>query len=505
MEQLKFQLSKLARTTKPNMKTEWRLLSDNEPIELTFEELIVAVGEWGHSFCHAVFTDDIRYAHFESSQLIVLDFDNKEQVFHPAKALERLQQIDLDCNGIYMTLSDPTDSSNLTEDELLNTVERYRMIFILDRPVEKLFIFLHMLQQLYAIFPEADKCHATQIWAGGKGVIYKNEDFRLTPMLLVNVIQNMDTEGMCSKRRTKKFEDKIRALPDEVLQMEDAIQENPRVPKTTDCNSNILHYAGKRTTPIRGFDWEAARMECKLLDDFLGVKRKIYHYELFGLYTALKRIEGGRKRWRNSVRENSLIDDQKIETIGTWIDKFEEYGGYKWEWRLESYVPVNDPALLKFHRLTDIHFGRQGAARKISDHYHVPLKDAELSFKHLFREAKSEIGNGVYIFKCATGLGKSEELMHTNLDGCIVAVPTHKLKDELSQRMTTAKIKHIVIPELPSELPEGIQKKYDAYLAAGFFNYANGYLRSLKTEKLVKLGVPLKEATSLSLELNNGS
>lgn len=261
MEQLKFQLSKLARTTKPNMKTEWRLLSDKEPIELTFEELIVAVGEWGHSFCHAVFTDDIRYANFESSQLIVLDFDNKEQVFHPAKALERLQQIDLDCNGIYMTLSDPTDPSNLTQDELLNTVERYRMIFILDRPVEKLFIFLHMLKQLYSIFPEADRCHATQIWAGGKGVIYKNEDFRLTPMLLVNVIQNMDTEGMCSKRRTKKFEDKIRALPDEVLQMEDAIQENPRVPKTTDCNSNILHSAEKRTTPIRGFDWEAARIE----------------------------------------------------------------------------------------------------------------------------------------------------------------------------------------------------------------------------------------------------
>lgn len=231
------------------------------------------------------------------------------------------------------------------------------------------------------------------------------------------------------------------------------------------------------------------------------MKRKICHYELFGLYTALKRIEGGRKRWRNSVRENPLINDEKIETVGTWIDKFEEYGGYKWEWRLESYVPANDPALLKFHRLTDIHFGRQGAARKISDHYHVPLKDAELSFKHLFREAKSEIGNGIYIFKCATGLGKSEELMHTNLDGCIVAVPTHKLKDELSQRMTTAKIKHIVIPELPSELPEGIQKKYDAYMAAGFFNYANGYLRSLKTEKLVELGVPLKEATSLSLEL----
>ena len=500
MEQFKLTVTRFPRTKKPNITNEWFELSDVFASELTFEEFTTLIGECGHSFTHAVCDGDIRYKHFQFSQLLVLDIDNKKQVFHPAQALERLRMHGLQCNAIYVTFNNPTDPS-LPDEEQLEVVERYRMIFILDNPVENIDLFKQLLKHMYALFPEADRCHATQVWAGGKHVIYRNPDFRLVPMDLIHVTHLKETESVKSKRKTKKFTEKIAALPQAIFHQGKKNANDSNVPKNANCNTSLIQPAEIGTSPVRNFNWGAARSQSKLLDDFLGAKRKVLHYELFGLYTAMKRIEGGRKLWRECITQNPEINDDKIIEIGSWIDKWEELGRVSWEKPLQYYVPEDDPVSRKYYRLTDIHFSRQKEARQIESQYHMPLPDAQWAFRYMFHEVKGEIGKGVYVFKCATGLGKTEELMRIKLDECVIAVPTHRLKEELSRRMKAAGIRHVTIPELPSGLPVSIQQKYEAFLAVGSFNYAAGYLRSLDTDKLVEAGLPLEEAKSLDIQL----
>lgn len=69
--------------------------------------------------------------------------------------------------------------------------------------------------------------------------------------------------------------------------------------------------------PIRNFDWEKARLEFKLLDDFLSMNIKIYHSELLGLYSGMRRIEGGAKNGRKLFKIiNQLMREKNISQIG---------------------------------------------------------------------------------------------------------------------------------------------------------------------------------------------
>lgn len=482
------------------MSEVWYELSNVEIGEWTFEEFTTLIGDWGHCFSHGVFDGAIRYANFDSSQLVVLDFDTTKNPFHPSQALERLQQFGLDCNVIYVTLSDSTDLAQSDED-LLKKVLRYRMIFILEKPIIRLYLLDYILKQLYFLFPEADnQCHAAQCWAGGKRVIYRNPDSRLLPLLVYNVCHTMETSHMTSKRRIGKMSDKIAALPNELVQLADPY--NPHdVPNDPSGKEISLQVGKKGTSPIRNFNWGKARLECKLLDDFLGVSRKIEHKELYGLYLAMKRIEGGKKLWKTAVSQNPDISSEKLTTIAHWTDNFEKTHNIRWERPLKEYAPADDPSRSKYVRLTDIHFHNRSRVRKIHEFHHIPLSDAEAALKHKLNEVKGEPGKGIYIFKCATGLGKTREITSGKLDGYIISTPTHKLKEELSNRMKDAGIEHIVIPALPDNIPDVILKKYSALLAIGSFNHAAGYLRGLTTDQMICMGIPLQDANDLHLDL----
>jgi hypothetical protein len=487
LEKVLLKISKNSRESKPNLIEEWHDLSDIQQSEWTVEELACAVGEMGNSFSHATFDGDIRYDNFLSAQLMVVDIDDKEQVFHPRRALERLRECGLGCNIIYRTFSDPTPNDT-PPDKMLDHVRRYRMIFVLDEPILDVAEFKDYLENgMYRIFPEADRCHATQIWAGGKGVVWLDESYRLTPMHLMNAAHSFEVQHIKSiQKKSAKFKKLLGAAPQRLLQ--GAVSEGFGS-NTTNCNNDILHL--EKNEPLRHFDWGRARAQFKLLDDFLECRRKIWHSELRGLYSGMRRIEGGKKLWREAIEDNPLIDDEKIITIGKWIEDYVSAGHTYWEEKIADYAP-GDPAAAKYERLTDLHFSRTREAMKVKDFYHIPLRDAEWALRYAFNDIKEEMGTGTYILKCATGIGKTQLLMGANLAECVIAVPTHRLKDEISQRLAAAGVKHIVIPELPL-LPPKIQAIYDAYLRIGAYNYAAGFLRSLKMGRLEKYGVHPKD------------
>ncbi|MBK8656771.1 MAG: hypothetical protein IPN20_23305 [Haliscomenobacter sp.] len=482
MKEFSITISKEGRTQKPDMKSEWKVLSEMEVSELTFEDFAEKVGNKGHSFFHATFKRDIRYENFVSSELIVVDIDDENQIFHPRQALERLREYGLDVNLIYKTMSDPT-TKNILPSEWVDHVQRFRMVFILTEPINNIAQFKDLLfNSMYPIFPEADRCHATQIWAGGNGVVYLNEEYRLSPRNLMNAahcIKNKDIKT--TQKKSEKFKKELNSLP------ANFIEEGGDGSKMSGCNSFLLQPA-LFDKPLRGYDWQNAISKFKLLDDFLNCKRKIEHNELRGLYSGMKRIRGGARLWREAIRKNKEIDDVKICDVGKWIDDYESRGLVYHEEKIKDYAPQNDPAYGKYEKLTDIHFKRSHPVKQTETHNFSPIADAKWALQYIFKDVMEEKRKGTYVIKFPTGIGKTEQLLYVNLAECIIAAPTHALKNEISERLNEKGIKYNVIPELP-KLPKRINAIYQRYIDIGAVDHSIGFLYSLKGGNLSKYGV----------------
>lgn len=501
-------ISREGRTQKPIVgEEEQYILSKMPPIGLSAEDIAGfadTIGNHGHSFYPGIFANRwITKKNFLKGYLLVADIDNSSgnQSLTPEQALDRLEEYGLDCNIIYLTLRDPTPP-HLSDNEILKIAKKFRMVFILERPIDNAGLYEALLKEvLYRLFPESDRLSIKHFYYGGKKLIYINSDFRLSPLRLFNAAHAYDTRNITrTQSRSRNFKKMLGDLsPNDYNQGVSLSFDS----KTTTCNSIHIQPVKNELKVIRNFDWEGVRTECNLLDEFIGVKRKVVHNELFGLYTSMKRIEGGRKLWRESVRSNPEISNDKIIEIAKWIDDHDKVSGYIWEQNLSSYAPY-DPAAFKYERLTDIQFNRRHEARKLSGAkiHEIPLNSAEAAWKYYFHEVKSELGTGTYVFKCATGIGKTEILMNINLSECIIATPTHVLKDELSERLTKAGVEHNVFPELP-ELPALIQKKYDAYISVGAFDQAAGFLRSLILCKTNNYGVAFSEEKELKKTIIN--
>ena len=353
-------------------RKEWgNALGKSPHCEMTLQELEGMVTDMHLSWCHAIFDPQwIKRDNFQQTQLIVLDVDDK---LSPQQAMDKCRERDLPTpNIIYRTTSDKTDH-HLSQEEKLKQCKKYRMVWVLDQPVNNLREYEKLLKRyMYVIFPEADPVGATQNWLPGQETIWYDEKPRLDVVNLM-CIADLWTAHHCKTSRGKKKRFKKTKLPDILhIGMTDA----DRVPKTASCLYKYREVAENGTNTIRGFDWAGAAKECGLFGDFYYMSRKIKHPQLLGLYSAMRRIEGGAILWKRLVSENDEIDNSKL-AIADWYNSVVKKGDMPWEQLLSKYAP-NDPASQLYDRFTDIHFKRGNPALKLKSHPEITLEDAEM-------------------------------------------------------------------------------------------------------------------------------
>jgi|GEM_PF-2402658 len=492
-KKIRITLSPVPRTGKPKDAAERarensRINSTNI-FEITLEELETAILN-GQSFSHGVFSDKRESKNFVSSDLVVLDVDNKdsEQILTLGDALKRLKENGLDCNMAYTSFSDAIPKGEF-DPEVLKTAKRYRLIFVLPQTVWSLADLDHLLQNdFYTLFPEADPMSGVQMWYAGNNIGYSNYDYVLDLEVLHSVVALEKIGNMKSgKRRNEKLKS-LAVSPDYILKMEG--RNVPNSPHTF----NLLKGLGGNgiKQPIRNFNWEWACSEFKLLDLFLKCITKIYYNELFYLYLAMRKIEGGAKKWKEAVINNPFINNQKVADVAYYLERRMEVSDFQiFEAKISKYAP-DDKAAFKYDFLTNISNKLSGKIEIVNEYenYLMPEPNATSGLNYYFKEAKADFGNGKYVFKCATGLGKTEEIIRcNNLAECVIAVPTHKLKDEISARLKKQGVEHYVIPELP-RLPDPIKHQYDTLSSIGAFEEAASLLWQIASgENASKFGV----------------
>lgn len=230
---------------------------------------------------------------------------------------------------------------------------------------------------------------------------------------------------------------------------------------------------------------------CHLLDDVLYGGYWAYHNELRLLSYNIHPIKGAVKSIINSMIFNSHGDTSYVHRIKNLVntaikneyipencssDNCPHYSdcsiinkGYK---NLNNYY--TDEKLKHVHFIEDVwdledKFGQvpQDIAELIGFPEKVELKTIEKDFKTAFDNyftslSKENNSNSLILLKAPTGLGKTEALINSNWDKfngkrVAIAVPTHKLKDELAERfmnkglMVATKPEKVLIKDEQSE------------------------------------------------------
>ena len=477
-------LSPEKRTEKPkNAKAEHSLIHDGNMVTITWEELAIAVTN-GQSFCHAIVATERKSENFVATELLVLDIDNKEtkKALTIKDALSRLKEYGIDCNLIYTSFSD-TIPKGETDTNILMTGMKYRIIFKLPEAIYEFSEFERLLNVFYHIFPEADPVSRVQLWYGGKNIAYANFDYVLDLEVFYSSLAIHRTSHLTSDKRRNE---KVKKMA--TSQLMNGYDENNIVSKTSDA-FNIYKTGEKKGThpTIRNYDWEWACSQFDLLDSFLNCKKKIYYVELYYLYLAMRKIEGGAKKWKEAVKNNPEIDDQKQSTISYYLECKVKTSDYQlFESRISNYAP-DDKAAKSYNLLTNISNKLNGKIEIIDEGKNacISTADASIALNNFLTEAKHDTGNGKYVIKCATGLGKTEEIIRcNNLEKCVIAVPTHKLKEEVSERLSKNGVEHYVIPDLPI-LPAPIKEEYDGLSSIGAYNEAAALLWQIESGKNV--------------------
>lgn len=511
MKTVKVTLNLVPTPEKPKSEVEkrkWSVELGKAPVQdVTIEELVYSVGELQYSFCGPKFKRRwIKQQNFEACELIVIDIDCK---LSPKDALARLEEYDLPSpNGIYRTFSDPTDDS-LSNEEMLIKVTKFRMIFVLQESISDLKVYNDLVKkQMYVLFPEADKVSATQKFLGGKGVIYFQDTRLLSTIELISAVDLYKIHNHITtpqKLRAAFKKSKI-IIPPSLLQKGvvmdgDSIFDEKEIGSKISNDYNIIKGNGKNEPKkIRGFSWDRARKEFQLLNDFISCNTHIMHIELLGLLSGMRRIEGGEKLWKESILNNCMIKNNKIN-ISHWFDDAIESGINRWEFEIADYAP-DDPAAERYERLTDIHFRKGMPARKINNYSEIPLDQAGIELEAFLSDALKSDENGKYVLKAATGIGKTEILKKFDLKGCVIAAPTHRLKTEISERFSKENIPFNLVPDDP-ELPEKVQKVYDELQSIGDYSGAAGYLKMWGDGVQPNSGLNPFEAINLSRQIKN--
>ena len=429
---------------KPN-KEDIKLINSrivNHCVELTIQELAKEITfPNGKTWIPVVLKTKRSNEGWKSQQIFALDFDSGI-TFNAA--LTRLKEYGLDCTFAYETFSSSIESP------------KFRMIWQLNQVVIDREYRDSLQTQLMILFPEADQhCKdAARLFFGGKNFIYENYDYCLDLDCLLTVVRCWGVRESKPKKISRDFErldkkignDKKWVKSDNSYKIN--IEDNKNHPKN-DSNSQSLIQ----------LNLEKLKKNIKILDDFMNGKW-LYHQELFGLATNLIYIHGGAKLFKECLDKNPNYTTDKYSLPS--VAKFYNYNPMN----LQNFSPYEEDFIY-----TNLLQAYQQNVVRLSEYITIPLEEAESKFNEEFKLALEADNTDVYVFKVATGLGKTSAYL--DLEGVTIALPNHALKDEIKTRFKKI---CLATPDLPAELSIEIKNKLNYYYSIGAISEVNRYL-----------------------------
>lgn len=371
-----------------------------------------------------------------SQQMFALDFDNGLQ---PNKFLEMCIRNSLKPNLMYTTYSDTPE------------YRKFRAIFILDKPITDQKVAKYIILGLHKIFSIGVDTNCSDIcrmYYPGKSIIYESDELNENEWFSQYMLAQVATNERFYEKFNYKYDDSV-----------------------------------ERPDKIKDYNWDKALSNFKILNLFFTTEYRFSFNILFGLMLNMQYIYGGEKKILERMQYINNMGGAMYfpDTPGRGIEKYPKSYFYSLKninknkylpKSLKNFSPFEEDH--DFRNLLDIKHKKglierlkninqmsiDTARGLLNQSYDLAKKRIPFSIKQVspdimtdevkpFIEYKDQLfdappEDAIYIFKITTGAGKSQAFL--NERNALIALPTHRLKDEMSNRM---QVNHYITPDSP--------------------------------------------------------
>lgn len=210
--------------------------------------------------------------------------------------------------------------------------------------------------------------------------------------------------------------------------------------------------------------------KCRLVNEFMTGERHLHHQERRILITNLQWREGGIKWFKDGL---ALRDDYRQDNL------MEDAKRYVMKPEGCNHCTHSESCIHKTNLLQQLPILRRECRQIKPSPPRIPLSETRLRLSTAISECLLSTENKVFVIKCDTGIGKTEELLKQSLDGVCVAFDTHRLKQEAYKRLN-GNGRDIYVWPAPPTLPADIETKVKRCYVLGVGNTTGLYQEALK-------------------------
>ena len=410
---------------KPATKTEnWIIHNNMIQTGTTIENVCKYIGNgYGYTFTPNLYSDNKPSSKtFIGTSGFFLDFDlnsNQEQI------LNRFYELNIKPNFWYTSFSDTPE------------YRKFRVCLLVDEILNDSTIISNIFSNIFYHFPADNACKdLARKFYGGKEVHFLTNE--------PNSLEILKCESTWAGERAPLQFDSEK--PVNLLYMNNQItgisKRSKKEKKYSSDQPQDFTYLEK----LRNNDCDFSIIENKVrvFKEFVNLEKRFDYLVLFGLATNLHWLQGGMKLMKRTMEDYNKLNNNpgsdiyhkrhlkvinQVNERKLFPKSLESFSLYQ-----EDYINKNIISCL---------INPRGVVFVNDPVEKISLQEGEKMFNDSFQRAITS--NAQYtIIKAGVGIGKSHILK--NIDNIAIALPTHKLKDELFEEMNVDAFK---IPELP--------------------------------------------------------
>lgn len=411
---------------KPATKTEnWIIHNNMIQTGTTIENVCNYIGNgYGYTFTPNLYSNNKPSSStFIGTSGFFLDFDLNS---NPEQILNRFYELKIKPNFWYTSFSDTPE------------YRKFRVGILIDEILNDSITISNIFSNIFYHFPADNACKdSARKFYGGKEVYYLTEE--------PNSLEILKSESTWSGERAPLQFDSEK--PVNLLYINKKITgiSKKRERKKTSSSDQAKDFTYLEKLKNNDCDFSIIENKVRVFKEFVNLEKRFDYLVLFGLATNLHWLQGGMKLMKRTMEEynklknnnpgSDIYHERHLEVINQVNERklfpqsLESFSLYQ-----EDYIHKNVISCLINPR--GVVFVNEPVEK-------FSLQEGEKMFNDSFQRAMTS--NAQYtIIKAGVGIGKSHILK--NIENIAIALPTHKLKDELYEEMNVDAIK---IPELP--------------------------------------------------------
>ncbi|RKE77855.1 hypothetical protein [Chryseobacterium sp. AG363] len=415
----------------------WQVNQSIIPTETTIRDFATLITRpKAHSWSGGIFKESISNNEWIQSSIIGLDFDKGE----------------ISLKEVYQKFEEFGICPNLHYDTFGTSVElhKFRVVFFFDSTINDIGIYDKIMIALEKIFFIDPKCkNPSRIFYGGTNV-------KITSTVPVSLIKFIEFIDINKISRDNYLTRNILGTNSITANFCNNLYNNYKDKHFLAHNNNF------NCTSLKGgkiVDWDMARKKVKILDSFFNGEW-LDHNQLFGLVTNIIYIRGGEKKIKEIMKKFNLEGKTNYTSNNFAIIPYVKKMKYHPipVYKFSNYIEDSD-----IHDIITEVNNIRGHIEILEPINKISLKEAEEKMISSFNKVlDNDETNKTYIFSLPTAIGKTRLL--TNVEKCVIALPTNNLKNEVKERMV---IDHTFSPDTIKFFKNSLNTKIEYYYQIG--------------------------------------